>query len=190
VSLSLFVFSGIAVLLILLLVWLLRDPARGPAADGSATEEYGQRHADFFPQVRRAMAPEDLGFLTSRGSPGLTRRVRQERRRVALLYLACLRRDFAQLWRLARVLAAMSPNVAAAQELTRFRLGLAFYARYELIRGKLLLGLAPLPDLSTLSDTVSKLAIRLETAISELGERAALASELTSALHRTGGDAL
>jgi len=191
-SLSLFIFSGLALLLVGLLAWLLRDPVRSSAAldDLNSAEEFGQRHAGYFPQVRRTLAFEDFTFLASRASPRLVRDVRKERRRVTLVYLACLRGDFAQLWRAARMLAAMSPKLDAARELTRFRLVLAFYIRYELIRGKLALGLAPLPDLGSLSDLVSALAIRLETAMRELGERAALASELSSTLHRGGLDTL
>lgn len=184
-SASLVIFSGIAVLLGLLLVWLLRDQGKSRQTDGdlNSADEF---HATYFPQVRRAMSQEDLAFLTLRGSARLSRRVRKERQKIALAYLTCLRKDFGRRWRLARVIAVMSPRVGMAQELSRFRLGLAFCLRYELVRFKFVLGRAPLPDLSSLSETVSKLAVRLEKAMNELGERAALATELASTLNGRG----
>jgi hypothetical protein len=181
--LSLMGFVG--VLLLVLLIWLLRDPRRLANSDDNLVlkEESGRRHVIYFPQVRQAIDAEDFAFLASRGLPKLTARVRKERRRIALAYLSCLRADFLKLWRLARVIASMSPQVGAAQELARLRLGLAFSLRYEIIRIKFFFGIAPLPELGSLSEVVSRLSIRLETAMKNLGESAALASKLTSSLH-------
>jgi hypothetical protein len=172
-------------LVLVLLIWLLRDPRRLANSDDdlASKEELGRRHVTYFPQVRQAIDAEDFAFLASRGLPKLTDRVRKERRRVALAYLACLRGEFQKLWRLARVIASMSPQVGAAQEFARLRLGLAFSLRYEIIRIKFFFGLAPLPELGSLSEVVSRLSIRLETAMKNLGESAALASKLTSSLH-------
>jgi hypothetical protein len=134
------------------------------------------------------MAAEDSAFLASRASQALTRRVQRERRKIALVYLACLRGDFLKLWRLARVLASMAPQVGAAQELERLQLALAFSWRYEMIRMKFLLGFAPVPELGSLSEVVSRLSIRLETTMKDIGERAALAAKLTSSLDGRGLD--
>jgi hypothetical protein len=184
VNLALSLLIGLAVLILLLLVWVLRDPRKRarPESDPDFTEELGQRHVNYFPQVRQALAAEDLVFLSSRGSTHLVRRMRKERRKIALGYLSCLRGDFLRLWRLARVIASMSPKVGAAEEFARLRLGLTFSLHYELIRIKFALGFAPLPELGSLSDTVSRLSIRLETAMNNLGERAALAARLASSL--------
>lgn len=181
---------GFAVLMLLLLVWVLRDPRKhgGAGGDLGSTDEVSQRHVCYFPQVRRALAAEDFAFLSSRGSPQLARRMRGERRKIALAYLSCLRGDFLKLWRLARVIASMSPQVGAAQELARLRLGVAFSLRYEVIRIKFLFGFAPLPELGSLSGVVSRLSIRLETAMKDLGERAALAGKLASSLDGRGLD--
>lgn len=172
-------------LLLVLLAGVLRDPRKlaNPDNDLASKEELGRRHVTYFPQVRQAIDPEDFAFLASRGLPKLTKRVRKERRRIALIYLACIRADFLKLWRLARVIASMSPQVGAAQEFARLRLGLAFSLRYEIIRIKFFFGFAPLPELGSLSEVVSRLSIRLETAMKNLGENAALASKLTSSLH-------
>jgi hypothetical protein len=174
----------------LLLAWVLRDPREfaQPDVDLGYAEDLDRRHVTYFPQVRQAMAAEDSAFLASRASQALTRRVQRERRKIALVYLACLRGDFLKLWRLARVLASMAPQVGAAQELERLQLALAFSWRYEMIRMKFLLGFAPVPELGSLSEVVSRLSIRLETTMKDIGERAALAAKLTSSLDGRGLD--
>jgi hypothetical protein len=190
VNYPLLLLFSFGILLLLLLAWVLRDPwkqVNSGAALGSA-EESGRRHVTYFPQVRQALATQDVAFLASRGSRALARQVRKERQKVALAYLACLRGDFLRLWRLARVIASMSQQVGAAQELERLQLGLAFSWRYEMIRIKFLLGFAPLPELGSLSEVISRLSIRLETAMNDLGERAALAAKLASSLDGRGLD--
>jgi hypothetical protein len=57
-----------------------------------------------------------------------------------------------------------------------------------MIRWKLLTGLAPMAQLAGLSDLVSGLSVRMETAMNELGERAAAAAELASSINRRGLD--
>jgi hypothetical protein len=87
---------------------------------------------------------------------------------------------------MARVIAVLSPEVAAAHEFARLQLTANFLWRYQLIRWKLLLGFAPVLQLNGLSDLVSGLSVRMETALKELGERAALAAELASSMNRRG----
>lgn len=176
--------AGFAVLLLILLAWILLDPRKftKPEAYLDFTEEPDRSHATYLRQVRQAMAAEDFEFLAARGSRELSQRTRKERRRIVLAYLYCLRNDFLKLWRLARVISTMSPKVGVAQEFARLRLGLIFFLRYELVRIKFLFGFAPLPELGSLSEVVSRLAVRLETAMRELGERAALAAKLASTL--------
>lgn len=189
-SLPLLLLFGFAVLLLVLLGWVLRAPST-PAksySDFVFADQSDRRNVTYFPQVRQALAAEDFAFLASRGSRELTQMVRRERRKIALDYLACLRSDFLELWRLARVIASMSPRVGVAQEIGRLQLGLAFSWRYEAIRIKFLFGFAPLPDLGSLSEVVSTLSIRLETAMNDLGERAALAAKLASSLDGRGLD--
>jgi hypothetical protein len=179
---ALLLLTGFGFLLLILLVWVLRGSGKSAkhSADLIAGEESGRRHATYFSPMRQAMAAEDTAFLTSRGFLKLSRRMRKERQRIALDYVSCLQEDFLKLWRLARVIASISPQVGIEQEFWRFRLGLTFYLRYELIRLKLLAGFAPLPELGSLSEVVSRLAMRLETTMNDLGERAALATRLAS----------
>jgi hypothetical protein len=170
------------ILLLLLLVWVLRDTRKlaKPGSDICSAEELDRRHVTYFPQVKQALSDGDLAFLASRGSRALARTVRKERRKIALAYVSCLRADFLKLWRLARVIASMSQQVRATQELERLQLAFVFSCRYEMIRVMILFGFAPLPALGSLSEVVSRLSVRLETAMKDLGERAALAAKLAS----------
>ena len=177
---SLLAFSGIGLLLLLLLAYL-SFPRRGAnsSVDLGTPPERDWRHIMFLPYIKQALAPADIAFLQARGSPALAQRIQKERRQIALKYLRALRTDFEKLVDFARVLAVMSPEVELAQELQSFRLQLGFAYRYQLIHARLALGIAPSNALGNLSDMVSGLTIRMEEAISDLGERAALASEFS-----------
>jgi hypothetical protein len=178
-----FFFGFVAVLLVLLL-WSLRSPKKQvySSLDPATFQGPDRSHATYLSQIHRALAPADFEFLASRGSAGLARRVRKQRHRIALLYLSSVQEDFQKLLRLARVIAVLSPEVGAAQEFERLWLGVHFSLRCHMIRIRLFCGIATLPQLSGLSQMVSGFAVRMETAIAELGERAALATELTSSL--------
>jgi hypothetical protein len=188
VSFTLFLFCGFVVVLLLLLFWALRGPRTQPKLDVGQDflEETGRRHVSFLPQIRQALAKTDDEFLSGRSMRALQRRVRRERRAVALAYLSSLRGDFQRLLRMARIIAVLSPEVAALQELERIRLTVKFGWRYEMIRMQLRAGLAPIPRLDGLSVLVGGLSVRMEIAMKELGERAALAAELASSFDRRG----
>jgi hypothetical protein len=181
---------GFAFLLLILLVWVLRAPNRVSRQDAAIdlTEIPDRTHVTFFPQIKQALAVQDSAYLASLGMNALANRVRKERRKIALAYLACMRNDFQRLWRLGRVISSMSPQVGTAQEFRRIQLGLAFSLRYEMIRIKLLIGFAPLIELGALSEVVSRLSIRIETAMQDLGERAVLSAKLASSLDGRGLD--
>lgn len=189
-SLYFYLFFAVVGLFLLLFAWSMRK-GRKPGslpADAGNTEEYGRGHVAHLPQVRQALAVADFEYLSLKAPRTLARRVRQERRRVALAFLSAVREDFQGLLRLAKIIAVLSPEVAAVQEFERLRLTIKFAWRYELLRMQLRAGLAPLPRLDALSDFVSSISVRMETAMKELGERAALAAELASSLHGSGGD--
>ena len=186
-NLTLILFFGFVALLLLALGWALRKPrnARNLPTDPDALEE-GQRHVDYLPQIRQALAAADYDFLSRRASRGALQRVRRDRRGIALAYLSALRGDFQNLLCMASVIAVLSPEVAAAHEFERLRLTTKFAWQYQMIRWKLKAGFAPLPQLDGLSALVSGLGVRMEAALKELGERAALAAELTSSMNRRG----
>jgi hypothetical protein len=170
-----------------LLLWSLR---RGETTNSRVETEPAEAleipggHVVHLAQIQQALQENDLSFLALRGSHRLSRQVRRERRRVVLRYLSALRMDFERLLRLARVIAVLSPEVAPAQEWERLRLSLRFSMQCEMVRLELALGRTNLPQLSGVGRTVSGLSLRLELAMTELGERAALATELASALNR------
>ena len=181
-----FLFAAVAVLL-LLLGWVAHNPERkssGCNGDPASLEESGRRHATYLPVIRQAMAPSDFEFLALRAPNGLVRRTHRERQRIAMLYLADLRADFEKLLRLARVVAVLSPEVGASHEVEHLRLTLRFSWRYRLVVLGLYSGSLLLPQISCLSQIVSELAARMESAMQDMGERAAVAAELASSLDR------
>jgi hypothetical protein len=177
-----YVIFGIVGLLLLLFFWSARS-AKGrkarPAA-GMAPEESRRSHVTYLPQIRQALGKADAEYLAAVVGKELQHEVARERRRVALAYLSELREEYRRLVRLATVIAALSPEVAAVRELERLRLTLEFIWRFEWIRLTLLAGSAPMAQIGALSDLLSGLSVRLEAAMKELGERAAFAAELAS----------
>jgi hypothetical protein len=192
VTLTLGIFIAIIACLLVLLGWALSTPRQGRPINGGAVaglEQTGRRHATYLPLIRRALSPTDFVFLKARGPRRLVSRVKKERRRVALRYLEGLHGDFLQLVRVAKVVAALSPEVATAQELERAWLTVQFSWRYRMLRAEVYAGTVSLRSLDGLSQMVSELAVRVEKAMSELGERAAIAAQLASPLDRGGVDA-
>ncbi len=181
---------GFVAILLLALGWAVRRPQRHKRrqTEADSLEGCGQRHIAYLPQIRQAFAKSDHEFLSKNVPPDVLRRVRRERRHVAVAYLAALREDFQSLLRMARVIAVLSPELDAIHEFERLRLTAKFAWQYEMIRWRLLAGVAPVPQLNGLSDLVSGLSVRMETAIKELGERAAIAAELASSMNRRGLD--
>jgi len=186
VSYSVAVFASIGLLLLLVMAWLAFSATRRrPEVGQNGSRERECIHISKLPQIKQALADSDFIYLENQGYPALAKRIRKERRRIALNYLTCLRGEFEKLLRLARMIAVMSPNVAVAQEVQGLRLSLEFSYRYCLIYFRLVSGVGPLKAIGSLSNMVSALTIRMETAMSELGERAALGAELLP--HNRGG---
>lgn len=95
-----------------------------------------------------------------------------------MLYLESLRSDFDQLLRIARVVALLSPEISSSHESERLRLSVLFRIRFEVVRLRIRFGGAAMPQLASLGEMVTSLAIRMETAMQTLGEQAALAANL------------
>jgi hypothetical protein len=190
-SVTFFLFVGLVAVLIAALLWAVRKPPgeRKLDADPRVLEEVGQRHVDYLPQIRQALAAEDHEFLCEKLSSRAQKRVRRERRSVVRGYLEALREDFQGLLRMASSIAALSPEVVAIQEFERLRLTISFSWRYQMIRWRLWAGWIPAAQLDGLSNLVSGLSVRMEAALKELGERAALAAEMASSVDRRGLDA-
>lgn len=188
-SLILYSFFGLIGLLLVLFAWSVRPPNRTALpSHPDATDDCDRRHITYLPQIQQTFAKADYDFLSKNVSREALRRVRRERRGVALAYLAALREDFQSLLRMARAIAMLSPELAAVHEFERISLTAKFVWHYQMIRWKLLAGIAPVPQLHGLSDLVSGLSVRIEAALKELGERAAAAAELASSMNRRGLD--
>lgn len=181
-----FFFIIIAVLF-LVFVWSLRNPKKyAPSGEASSAipQNLQGSHVSYLPQIQRALTPTDFEFASTRISRAALRRMRRERRQVTLAYLSALRAELDKLLHTAKVIAALSPQVAAGQELERVLLMAKFLWRYRMIRMSVWAGFAPLPQLSALSNLLSGYSVRLEEAMKELGERAALVAEVVSSPDR------
>ena len=186
---SVAVFAIIGVLLLLVMAWLAFSATRRRTeVTQNGSRERECIHISNLPQIKQALADSDFIYLENQGYPALAKRIRKERRRIALNYLTCLRGEFEKLLRLARMVAALSPNLVVAQEVQGLRLNLEFWYRYYLIYFRLVSGVGPMKAIGSLSNMVSALTIRKETAMSELSERAALGAELLPH-NRSGLDA-
>lgn len=168
-----------ALILAALLLWTL-----GPAhkkrrgATGLAVLDSAPQHLCNMGPIRRSQDPTDLRYADDRGGRELAKRLERERRKVALLYLNSLRSDFEQLLRIARVVALLSPEISSSHEYERLRLTVVFRLRFQMVKVRFLFGDAAMLQLTSLGEMVTSLAIRMETAMETLGERAALAANL------------
>lgn len=181
-----YIFLGITAVLFAVFVWSLRNPKRlaPPMLPSAIPQDLQGSHVAHLPQIRRALARTDFEFVSKKIPREALRQMRRERQQVALSYLSALRAELDRLLRTARVVAALSPEVAAGQELERILLTVNFLWRYRLIRISVRLGLAPLPQISDLTNVLSGYSVRLEEAMKELGERAAIVGEMVSAPDR------
>lgn len=185
-SLVFYFFFALIALLLVLFFWSLRNP-KGPAVPAATSEilqDLQASHVTHLPQIRRALAPADLAFAAKRIPREALRRMQRDRRKVALAYLSALRAELERLLRTARIVAALSPEVAGGQELARIVLTLNFLWRYRMIRVSVWAGFTPLPQISDLGDLLSAYSVRLEEAIRELGERSAMVAEMVSSPDR------
>ena len=108
-------FVVLGLLLLVLLLWLLRERADARRLPEGASklpiEDLLPLHCRHFPQVRQALSSADLAYLKQRASPRIFRRVRAERRAVTRKFLAGLQEDLSRLNRLASTVAALSPEI-------------------------------------------------------------------------------
>lgn len=185
-SFAFYSFFLIIALLFVALVWSLRGAQKRTASSPlpALPQDLQGSHIAHLPQILRALASTDYEFASERIPQEALRRMRRDRQRVALAYLYALREEFDELLRTARGIAALSPQVAADQELERAVLTLNFLWRYRIIRIGLQMGFAPLPQIRNLSNLLSGLSVRLEAAMKELGERAAQMAEMVSSHDR------
>jgi hypothetical protein len=183
VNITFILFILLAVLLIAALVWAVRPPKRKLVSISEVLAALSEEHHySRLPQILQALQPEDTAFLRARGFAPLRRKIRFERGRIALLYLDCLQEEYMKLLEASGVVAAMSPELIALDEAKRFRLNLRFALGCRYLRWRLRLGLEPWRGFRLLSEMASGMALRLEGATSQIGERAAWSLEFSSIL--------
>src|SRR5712692_6006824 len=168
------IFVGLAVLLLLALLWLLREKSEArlepKAALKPATEQLFPLHCRYFPQVRQALSPADQEYLRKRASPRIRGQARAERRRVTRQFLVGLAEDFSRLERLGRTVAALSPQVSRKREAERLWLGLEFRALYRVVLVRLMLGSVSVPQLARLTELIGSLAAQIAAGMAALEE--------------------
>jgi hypothetical protein len=177
VTLQIYLFAGVAVALLLALFWLLRRPAsksvqtelRGKVA----IEDLFPLHCRHFPQIRQALSIRDEEFLRGRVSPQELKKWRAERRDVLRQFLLGLGEDFLRLDRLARTVAALSPEVSRARETERLWLSLRFRVLYRLVNIGLYTSRSSLSQLTRLTEMVGSFAAQIEAAIAALEKTSA-----------------
>lgn len=170
-SLPLIFLVFFAILLVGLLVWALRPPAHRirPALD--VFEALRQsRHVFRMSQIIQTLQPQDTEFLARAGQATLMQTIRRERRTIALSYLQQLQEEFEMLLEISRVLAVMSPDVIAMEEMERWKLSLAFAANCTFLRWKLRLGIRPFSGFTLLSNMATSFARRLQAATTRIAE--------------------
>jgi len=183
VNIAFYSFFFIIGLLFVLFVWSQRS-TRKNAPPAPVSLDLPGGHVTYLAQIQRAFSSTDYEYASKWVPRQALRRMRRERKQVALGYLAALREEFAKLLRTAKVIASLSPKVAPKQELERVLLAINFLFRYRLIQLSVWAGFAPLPQIGYLSNLLSAYSVRLEEAMKELGERAALVAEMVSSPDR------
>jgi hypothetical protein len=126
------------------------------------------KHYAYFRQIRQALSLADTQYLLETAPPHVARQALRERRAVARRFLQGLHEDFSNLARLARIIAALSPQVSRQQETERLILSLKFQILYALVWLRLSTGNLPLEQLAHLTGLVGRLATRMDEAMAEI----------------------
>jgi hypothetical protein len=174
-------YTVVALALLVALVWLLRRPASWMGAEESERslelENLFPLHCRHFPQIRQALSEADAGFLRGRASRRALKEWRAERRHVLRQFLAGLGQDFARLDRLARTVAALSPEVSREREVEQLWLRMQFLLLHRLVSLRLAAGLSPLPQVARLTELVGSFAAQIDMRMAALGQKGLLARQ-------------
>jgi hypothetical protein len=177
-----------AILLVVLLSWALRPSAHGPRPALDTFEALLQsRHSSRMSHILQALQPQDTEYLRSVGQVVLMQTIRRQRRVIALNYLQQLQEEFELLLEISRVLAVMSPEVIAMEEMERWKLSLAFAANCAFLKWKLRLGLQPFSGFALLSDMATSFAHSLEAATARIAESTVRSAESSAPSHDNPG---
>jgi len=174
-TLPLVLFLVFVLVIVLLLAWAARPPAISPLTPEQALEALSEeRHYSRLPQILQSLREDDTEFMRERGHCALLRRLRAERKRIALRYLDDLEGEFRILLECSRILATLAPELGAKTEFDRFLQNLWFSWNCRYLRWRLRAGWEPWDVFGVLSDMAGTLTLQLEAATARLGERALL----------------
>lgn len=170
-SLLVALFAIGSVLLLVALGWLITRPLpRETALElGNNIEDLLPLHTHHFPQLRQSLASADSQYVRRKASKEIERQWRAERRRILQSFLAGLADDFARLDRLARIVAALSPQFSRREELERIWLSLRFRLNYRIVSTMIFAwGIGSMRQLTVLSNLVGNLSAQAEAAMRRL----------------------
>ena len=181
---SLLFFLLFALVLLALLLLATRSSKHPSSPSMDVFESLSQsRHCSRLSQILQTLRPEDTEYLQQIGQTALMQELRQQRRRIALIYLDRLQEEFETLLEISRALAVMSPEVVGMQELERWKLSAAFGINCAYLRWRLRLGLQAVSGFTLLSNMASEITRQLDNATARIAEATVRGAE-QSALGR------
>jgi hypothetical protein len=162
-SSSFFIIAALLTLLFAgILFWTFRGNGfKRPRVHGMAALYNAPRHQRNLSQIKQAMDSSDLAYAGSQGGDELANRLRHERKRVTFLYLDAIQSDFDQSLRVARVIAALSPEVSGAQEYDRLRLAITFRCKLQAAKVRLAVGIFSQVQVAGLGEMAASLAMQM-----------------------------
>jgi len=168
-----FVAVLVALAILLGLAWLLFSSQRGaptPTIGDLQVEKVLPVNCRHFPQISQLLSQEDIQFMRERAPHHIQTKWRYERRRILKQYLSGLGQDFGRLERLARLIAALSPEIRKRQEWEWFWLALQFHFSYRMVALKLALGSFSSEGLAELTQMIAGLTSELENRMALIAE--------------------
>ncbi|MGB7023479.1 MAG: hypothetical protein WBD73_06745 [Candidatus Acidiferrales bacterium] len=163
----------VALAILLSLVWLLFGPrtiASPPTIGDLQIEKVLPVNCRHFPQISQLLSQEDTQFMRERAPHHIQSKWRAERRRILKQYLNGLRQDFERLERLARLIAAFSPEIRKRQEWEWVWLALQFHFSYRMVTLKLAIGSFSPEGLAGLTEMIAGLTSELENRMALIAE--------------------
>jgi hypothetical protein len=170
---TIFVATLVFLAVLTTLLWLLFGSPTNKAVlslDALQIEKILPVNCRHFPQISQLLSQEDTQFMRKRAPHHVANKWRAERRRILKQYLNGLRQDFARLERLARVIAALSPEIRKRQEWEWFWLALQFHFSYRMAALKLALGRFSPEALAGLTEMIAGLTSELENRMALIAE--------------------
>lgn len=163
----------LSIVLLLALLWLIfgrQTPKTDLAAAALEIKKLLPVHCSHFPQICGILKDEDERFMRRRAPGDIAKQWRVQRRQILRLYIHGLAQDFRGLERLARLIAALSPEVKRKQEWEWLWLGVQFRLLYRVTLMRLAVHRLEPNGLAMLTEMVADLGLTLGRWIDRLTE--------------------